>query len=110
MLIRADVLERVQRGEVTLAFRRWRRPTVRPGGTLRTRVGVLAIDAVDRVPLSGLKAADARQAGFPTLGAVRSSLATREGDVYVIVLRYVGDDPRVSLRAEVPSAEEIDVI
>ena len=29
-----------------VAFRRWRRPTVREGGTLTTKVGVLAIDSV----------------------------------------------------------------
>ena len=43
MLFRQDVLRRIGEGEVTLAFRRWLRPTVRAGGTLRTRVGVLAI-------------------------------------------------------------------
>lgn len=34
-------------GEVDLAFRRWKRPTVRAGGTLHTGAGVLAIDALD---------------------------------------------------------------
>ena len=35
MLLRAAVLERIVRGEISLVFRRWRRPTVRAGGTLR---------------------------------------------------------------------------
>jgi hypothetical protein len=110
MLIRAEILERIQRGEVTLAFRRWRKPTVRAGGTLVTRVGVLAIDAVDRVTVSSLTAADAKQAGYPTLAALKAWLSTREGDVYRIVLRHVGDDPRISLRAEVPSEAETAAI
>ena len=38
-----------RRGTVTLAFRRWRRPTVRAGGTLTTRSGVLAIDEVSAI-------------------------------------------------------------
>jgi hypothetical protein len=47
MLIRRAVLDRIAAGEITLAFRRWRRPTVRPGGQLHTAAGLLAIDSVD---------------------------------------------------------------
>jgi hypothetical protein len=36
MLIRMALLERIKRGEVGLAFRRWRKPTVKAGGRLRT--------------------------------------------------------------------------
>ena len=41
MLIRRDVLEAIERGEISLQFRRWSRPTVKPGGTLKTRLGIL---------------------------------------------------------------------
>ena len=47
MLFRQHVLAEIASGDVTLAFRRWTKPTVKAGGTLRTAVGVLAIDAVD---------------------------------------------------------------
>lgn len=57
MLIQAHVLEGIRRGEVTLAFRRWRRPTVRSGSTLLTPVGQLAIAAVDVVDLRATVAA-----------------------------------------------------
>lgn len=40
MLIRSRVLTEIAAGRVRLAFRRWRRPTVVAGGTLRTAVGV----------------------------------------------------------------------
>ena len=49
MLIRRNVLESIRAGRIRLAFRRWKRPTVRAGGTLRTAVGVLQIEAVDRL-------------------------------------------------------------
>ncbi len=39
----------IEDGTVTVAFRRWKRPTVVAGGTLLTPVGLLAIDAVDVV-------------------------------------------------------------
>ena len=48
MLIKLEVLEKIKSGEITLQFRRWRRRTVKAGGTLKTRVGVLQIGAVHR--------------------------------------------------------------
>ena len=59
------VLERIVSGEVSLVFRRWRRPTVCAGGTLRTALGVLRI--LDVVPVADTDTieADAARAGFP---------------------------------------------
>jgi hypothetical protein len=34
-------------GSVTLAFRRWDRPRMRPGSTQRTGVGVVRVESVD---------------------------------------------------------------
>jgi hypothetical protein len=110
MLIRADVLESIGRGEVTLAFRRWRRPTVRAGGTLRTAIGVLAIDSVDPIAVKDITASDARKAGYKTLAELTTWLAAREGDIYRVALRFQGEDPRVSLRESVPTAAEIEEI
>ena len=45
MLIRREFLEKIASGNVDLAFRRWRRPTVKSGGRLRTAIGMLAIEA-----------------------------------------------------------------
>ena len=49
MLIRRTTLDQIVAGTVTLQFRKWRRPTVKAGGTLLTAVGQLAIDEVERV-------------------------------------------------------------
>src|ERR1043165_2912592 len=110
MLIRQNVLERIRDGEVALAFRRWRRPTVSAGGTVKTAVGVLAVDAVERVPLRRITAKDARLAGYKTLAELTSFLTGRDGDVYRVSLRFVGDDPRVSLRESLPSPDEVERI
>ncbi|MFC0108196.1 hypothetical protein [Kibdelosporangium aridum] len=107
MLIRANILEQIRTGEVTLAFRRWRKPTVKAGGTLRTAIGVLAIDSVEPIPLRRITAKDARLAGYKTLAELTSFLTGRDGDIYKVSLRYVGDDPRVSLRESLPTPEEI---
>ncbi|MGO4839522.1 hypothetical protein AB4144_45485, partial [Rhizobiaceae sp. 2RAB30] len=64
MLIKQDVLGKIRSGEITLQFRRWKRRTVKSGGTLKTSVGVLAIGAITPVDAAAVTDAEARQAGF----------------------------------------------
>ncbi len=97
MLFRQDVLCRIAEGDVTLAFRRWRRPTVKAGGTLRTRVGVLAIDSVERVDEDQVTDADARRAGAADREALLAGLRA-EGRLYRVEFRLAGPDPRIALR------------
>ena len=98
MLIRVKDLEAIVAGEITLAFRRWRRPTVKSGGSLRTAVGVLAIDRVDRVSAADIDDGQARAAGFAGASDLLAELDRREGDLYRVALRYAGPDPREELR------------
>src|SRR5215207_9219341 len=95
MLFRQDVLRRIGEGDVTLAFRRWRRPTVRPGGTLRTRVGVLAIDSVERVDEDHLTDADARRAGAADRETLLAGLPG-DGALHRIEFRLAGRDARLA--------------
>ncbi|MCP2249728.1 hypothetical protein [Lentzea aerocolonigenes] len=97
MLIRVADWERIRAGKITLQYRRWKRPTVRAGGTLRTSQGVLAIDAVDIV--SRVTRAEANAAGYPTVKALMSSLDGREGALHRISLHFAGEDPRAELRS-----------
>lgn len=99
MLLNREVLERIARGEVSLAFRRWRRPTVKPGGTLRTAIGVLAIHRVDEIAPEQLTDGDARRAGYPDLASLSAELHGRPGRLYRIELGYLGGDLRIALRA-----------
>jgi hypothetical protein len=97
--IRRPVLEAIAAGTVTLAFRRWDRPRVRPGGTQRTPVGVLEFTAVDPVDEADLTADDARAAGFADLAALRAA-QRGAGQLYRVAVRRAGPDPRVALRAK----------
>jgi len=111
MLIKHATLEAIARGDVDLAFRRWKRPTVREGGTLTTKVGVLAIDAVEVVTLSSISDADAARAGFESRDELVAQLRAREGKVYRVELRLAGEDPRIALRQSARlSARELDDI
>ena len=65
MLIKLDVLEAIKRGEITLQFRRWTRPSVKAGGTLKTKVGLLQIGRFTEMAPQDVTAADARGATLP---------------------------------------------
>ncbi len=106
MLFRKRFLDGIRNGTVTLAFRRWRRPSVRAGGTLLTPIGELGIGSVTTVAPDGISAADARHAGFESRKALLAELARREeGEIYRIELGPLRPDPRVALR-EVPATED----
>lgn len=109
MLLRRAVLDRIRDGEIVAVYRRWRRPTVKAGGTLHTAIGLLAIDAVEAVSLGSLRRADATRAGFETLAELRAKIeAQRDGTLYRIDVRWVGEDPRVELReAATLSSDEL---
>lgn len=101
MLFRAQLYPRLADGSVTLAFRRWRRPTVKAGGTLRTAVGVLAIDSIEVVPVRAITDAEARRAGAPDRAALLRELRAGEDDeVHRIAFHHAGADPRTALRED----------
>ena len=64
MLIKWETLERIKSGDVTLAFRRWRKPTVKSGGTLRTAIGMLSISHVAKTTARNISGKEARRAGY----------------------------------------------
>jgi hypothetical protein len=112
VLFRKDTLERISRGEVDVAFRRWKRPMVKAGGTLRTAVGVLAIESVEAIADSAVAAEDAARAGFESSAAMLEAFPPADGRrLYRVRFRLAGPDPRIALRARVElSRDEIDDI
>lgn len=99
MLFKRHILDAIGKGEVTLAFRRWTRPTVKQDGTLRTAIGVLAIEAVDPVEPEKIRPAEAKRAGYASLEQLRADFDARKGgEVYRIRFRLEGTDPRIALR------------
>ena len=98
MLLKLDTLREIRRGAVSLAFRRWKRPTVRSGGRLRTAIGVLAIGDVRPCTLADITEAESRRAGFASRAALLAELRGRAGRLYRIELRLAGADPRLALR------------
>jgi hypothetical protein len=100
VIVRRRFLDGIQKGSITLAFRRWRRPSVKSGGTLLTAVGLLHIGSIDIVAVEDISNADAQRAGYDSRESLVAELNERkEGQVHRIELGPLEPDPRVALRA-----------
>ena len=64
MLIKREILGGIVAGKVSIAFRRWKRPTVKAGGRLRTAMGELSVKSVTATTIEAITARDAKKAGF----------------------------------------------
>ncbi|MGB7070454.1 MAG: hypothetical protein WBD22_13250 [Pyrinomonadaceae bacterium] len=98
MLLKSEVLERIVAGEVSIIFRRWKRPSVKAGGTQMTKKGVLAIDSIETVTKAEITADDAARAGFLSRDELLGAIYDGEGEIYRIKVQYSGEDPRIALR------------
>ena len=93
MLLKREVLEAIKRGEIDLQFRRWTRPSVRAGGTLKTKLGVLRIGRMEEMNPANVTEADARRAGFRDLADFRRWLDTmKQGPLFHRIEVGFGDD------------------
>ncbi|MGF1485177.1 MAG: ASCH domain-containing protein [Opitutales bacterium] len=106
MLFRNEVLQRIADGSVTLAFRRWKRASVKTGSQLKTAAGLVLIESVRHYRLDAISKADANRARYHSVKALRTELAQRDGDVYRIELTYAGADPRIELREDTKLSDE----
>jgi hypothetical protein len=102
LLFRKQFWAGISDGSITLAVRRWKRPTVKAGGTLRSPAGFLAIDAVEVIAESDVDENVARRAGYESLNALRRELGppARDRMLYRIDFHRGGDDPRTVLRED----------
>lgn len=93
MLLKRELLEEIVAGKVDLVFRRWNRPSVKAGGTLKTKVGLLQIGAIDDMDPADVTEADAKRAGFEDVPAFRKWLDTmKQGELFQrIEISYLGD-------------------
>lgn len=106
-------------GSVTLTFRSWARPHVKPGGRYRCHpIGVLEVDAVSRVRAADVGERDARRAGFGSRTELLEFLGSQSGEalapgslLWRVELHHGGDGDRVEIALDDRlSAEEVERI
>jgi hypothetical protein len=93
MLLKLELLEDIKAGKVDLVFRRWSRPSVKAGGTLKTKVGLLRIGAITDMDPADVSEADAKRAGFRDVADFRNWLDTmKPGHLFQrIEVGYLGE-------------------
>ncbi len=90
-------------GAITLTFRRWAKPHVKPGGRYRCHpIGVLEVDAIVRVVVADITETDAVATGFVSLaelvqymGGASEEPLLPTTEVFRVALRHGGDGDRV---------------
>ncbi|WP_338719590.1 hypothetical protein [Devosia sp. XK-2] len=94
MLLKRDLLEQIKAGQVDLIFRRWNRPTVKPGGTLKTKIGLLSIKSITDMSPDAVTEAEAQRAGFKDVADFRRWLDTmKQGELFQrIEVGYLGEE------------------
>jgi hypothetical protein len=104
-------------GSITLTFRRWQKPHVRVGGRYRCHpIGVLEVDAVERVPARAITDDDAKRAGFATTAELRAYLEelgplSDDDELWRVELHHGGDGDRVELALEDQlTADDVEAI
>lgn len=103
LLFKKPFWEGLRSGAITLTYRRWQKPHVRPRGRYRCHpIGVLEVDEIGLVAIASITEDDARRAGFATraeLVAYLGELGPVEPatEVYRVALHHGGDGDRVEL-------------
>lgn len=102
VLLNRATAEGIADGTITLVLRRWDAPRAKPGGTQRTPVGTIHVDAVtERSGGYRVTAAEAIAAGYPSARAAQADLDQRPArHTYLIGVSFLAPDERPGLAAD----------
>jgi len=110
-MFRQEFLDGIRRGHITIAYRRWRRPSVKAGRKLLTAVGLLHIRDVIPITIGSILEADARRADYESRQALVEELNEQtDGKLYRIEIGALEADPRIALRKSVPDSDGLDAL
>jgi hypothetical protein len=101
LLFQKRFFEGLLNGSISLTFRRWEKPHVKPGGRYRVHpIGIVQVDALEIVDEKSLTEDDARRAGFKALDEMRAYFIVKDAPLYRVTLHHAGDGDRVNLADE----------
>jgi len=98
MLINDETIAGIKSGQISVLFRRWKRPGAKTGGTQMTQGGVIGIDTAEQVDADDITELDAREAGFASKADLLAHLNYRDDPIYRLRVYFAGEDPRKALR------------
>jgi hypothetical protein len=112
MLIKQKQLEGIMSGQISLAFRKWKKLSVNKGSELKTSIGIVKITDISEIELAQISEDDAKKAGYISLQALTSDMQKfTEGTIFKIGVSYHSVDTRIDLRQKSEiSDEEFDAL
>src|SRR5262245_35852020 len=97
----------IKSGEISLAFRRWEKPNVKEGSTIKNELGVIRVDKIQLIPEDSITRTDAKKAGYDTVALLLKDLNKfPKGSIYKIKLSYHSADPRLELREKTELSDD----
>lgn len=101
MLFKVKHLEGIKSGDVSLAFRRWKKTAINKGTLLHTAIGLVEIGDIQMIDIENITNEDALNAGFSNIDELQKSLRqSDEANIYKIALRFHSEDPRIAIRQQ----------
>lgn len=112
MFFKVAHLKGIKRGEISLAFRKWKTQSVKKGTLLKTAIGQIEILDIEEIKPLEITDELAIKAGFQSSKELTEVLSKRkEGQIYKIEISFHSEDPRISLRNKSKlSTQEFDII
>lgn len=99
MLFKKEILDKIKAGEVTQAFRNWKKSRVNSGSLIKTPIGLIKILSCNAIQVSAIKQNDILNAGFSSKENLFKSLGDlKSNTIFQIALEYHSEDPRLKLR------------
>jgi hypothetical protein len=100
--------EGVRRGDITCSVRIWTRPHVKRGGRYKIEGGEIEVDSIERIELSDITPALARESGFKSVvDLLKIAKHGRGNNVYLVRFHFVptGERNRGAPKRHVPAAK-----
>jgi hypothetical protein len=99
MIFKLQQLQGIKSGKITYAFRRWEKPNVKKGSTMKTAVGVIRVTDVQPINENAITKADATKAGYENVELLMNDIRkVSSGTIYKVKVQYQSEDPRLELR------------
>ncbi|HRE39777.1 MAG TPA: hypothetical protein PLG90_00450 [Ignavibacteria bacterium] len=101
MLFKEIHLKGIKSGEITLAFRKWQKPSVKEGSLIHTSIGLVEIQKIETVTESEISDKSAMKAGYADKNQLLKSFPPNStGTIFRISVGYHSADPRIKLREQ----------
>ncbi|WP_114749717.1 ASCH domain-containing protein [Pleomorphovibrio marinus] len=108
MLFKKAHLQGIKSGSISLAFRKWKKASIKKGTLLKTSLGLVEIVDITTIEEKELSRDDAMKAGFESKEPLLKSLGPNHvGIIFKIQVRYHSADPRIELREQTLTDEKL---